>query len=135
MTRINCVPVTTLTNKHLMAEYKEITRPFTKMRKRIESGNLNFDIPSKYTLGAGHETFFFNKLRYVALRRKQLYVELLAREVKVSDQLFSDVQQDITDFFMHTPFWNNWQPTPDDMYKNMARLVHREFGGSLDDYK
>ena len=67
MTRINIVPVATLTNSHLLAEYKEITRPFNKVLARIEKHGLNnalkgVNIPDRYVLGTGHESFFFDKL-------------------------------------------------------------------------
>ena len=38
MTRINVVDVKTLHFKHLLAEYKEITRPFKKVRNRQKKG-------------------------------------------------------------------------------------------------
>lgn len=40
MTRINVVDVKTLHFKHLLAEYKEITRPLKKVRNRQKKGRL-----------------------------------------------------------------------------------------------
>jgi deoxyribonuclease (pyrimidine dimer) len=135
MTRINCVPVETLTDKHLLAEYKECTRPFNKVLKRIESGNLDYDKPEKYKMGNLHESFFFDKLYWLWKRRAYLYKECAQRGLKMDAEMFFGVQDTFVDKLQHTQFWNDWKPTPEDMYVNMARLVHREFGESLDDYK
>jgi deoxyribonuclease (pyrimidine dimer) len=135
MTRINCVPVETLTDKHLLAEYKECTRPFNKVLKRIESGNLDYDKPDKYVLGTGHEVYFYDKLYWLLQRRSGLFNELAARGFIVDYDKYSSLQELFVGKLQHTQFWNDWTPTPEDMYVNMARLVHREFGESLDDYK
>lgn len=135
MTRINCLPVEVLSDKHLMAEYKEITRPFGKMRKRIESGKLDFVGPEKYTMGDGHETFFFNKLKYLHLRYCELGLCLVRRGFNIDTDKFNLIVKDNYDTFSGTSFWNDWKPTPEDMYVNMARLAHREFGDRLDEFK
>ena len=55
MTRINVVPVEVLSDKHLIAEYKEITRPFKKVVNAVEKGKTinDFNIQDKYVLGKG----------------------------------------------------------------------------------
>jgi len=135
MTRINCVPVETLTDKHLLAEYKECTRPFNKVLKRIESGNLDYDKPEKYKMGTLHESFFFDKLFWLWKRRLSLYNECVQRGMNLNVETFSEIQTDFLTKLQHTQFWNDWKPTPEDMYVNMARLVHRHFGDNVDDYK
>ena len=126
MTRINCVPVETLTDKHLLAEYKEITRPFNKVIKRIEAGTMDSAvIPKKYCLGKGHETFFFNKLSWLCRRYYALYRELNNRDFNVNTQQFNEIKYGFYCFFKETSYWNDWQPTPEDMYLNMARLAKR----------
>lgn len=57
MTRINLIPVECLSDKHLIAEYKEITRPFGKVKARLEKEKSFDDIPKSFTLNKGHETF------------------------------------------------------------------------------
>ena len=54
-----------LSDQHLRSNLREITRPFKKVLKRIESGKGFLDIPDTYRLGKGHETFFFNKLDWL----------------------------------------------------------------------
>ena len=55
MTRINVIPVQELHNKHLLGEYKEITRVYaiTRKNQRDILGGRKV-IPSSYTLGTGH---------------------------------------------------------------------------------
>ena len=91
MIRINVVPVETLTDKHLLAEYKEITRPFNKVIKRIENGTINdVVIPPKYCLGKSHETFFFDKLGWLYQRYNDLHTELDSRGVNLNIDSFID---------------------------------------------
>jgi len=52
MTRINCVPVETLHQKHLVAEYKELPRTFNLVRKAIQRGEKP-DMSGSYTMGTG----------------------------------------------------------------------------------
>lgn len=138
MTRINCVPVECLTDKHLLAEYKEITRPFNKMLKRIDKhGYINavhdYEIPEKYTLGKGHETFFFNKLGWLFSRYKAIANELSNRGFNINWDQLDLICKDIKTRFaqekprglMISKYWKFWNPTPEDMYLNMARLSKR----------
>ena len=126
MTRINVVPVETLSNEHLLAEYKEITRPFNKVIKRIEAGTYkNVVIPAKYCLGKGHETFFFDKLRWLWFRYVNLYGELVNRGFNIDHDKFDRIKEDMFINTMHTIAWGDYTPTPDDMYLNMSRLVRR----------
>lgn len=125
MTRINVVPVETLTNKHLMVEYNEITRPFNKAKKRLLNRTFHkVKIPTKYCLGAGHETFFFDKLKYIAVRYVQLHYELNRRGYNLDHALFNSVCEDMNEFSTSRA-WNDYVPTPEDMYLNMARLCKR----------
>ncbi|QZI87634.1 deoxyribonuclease [Vibrio phage 6E35.1a] len=126
MTRINCVPVETLSDKHLLAEYKEISRPFNKVQKRIEADTMsNINVAEHYILGTGHETFFFDKLLYLHTRYVALIEELLHRDFNINVEQFEEISDWIVTTFEHTPYWNDWSPRPEDMYLNMARLVKR----------
>lgn len=127
MTRINVVPVECLTDKHLLAEYKEITRPFNKVIKRIEKGTMSkVTIPNNYCLGKGHETFFFNKLRWLHDRYLDIYKELkYSRGFNINDTVFTNIYNDLENKLSDTGYWNNYEPTPEDMYLNMARLAKR----------
>jgi deoxyribonuclease (pyrimidine dimer) len=130
MTRINCVPVSTLSDKHLLAEYREITRPFKKVSNRLEKYGIsetlaNLPHGDKYLLGRGHETFFFDKLEYLTKRYNKLAWELLNRGVNIDFQQYRHITMSHQSSFRNTPLWNDWEPTPEDMYLNMARLAKR----------
>ena len=71
MTRINVgIPPAELTDKHLLAEHREIKR----IPNCIAKGKYNMDgIPGKFKLGTGHVKFFYNKLLYLKNRYIILY--------------------------------------------------------------
>lgn len=85
MTRINCgIPPEELTDKHLLAEHREIKR----IPNVVKSGKANFkDIPDKFTLGKGHVKFFYNKLLYLKYRYLQIYEECINRGFNVTNYL------------------------------------------------
>ena len=83
MTRINVVPVEELTREHLQGEYHEITRVFTLARaaqNEVIRGSKK--LPLKFTLGAGHVLFFYNKLGWIADRYEQIADEMRKRGYK-----------------------------------------------------
>lgn len=126
MTRINLVEPSQLTDKHLIAEYKEITRPFGKMKKRLAAENPPTDIPPVYILGKGHETFFFDKLKWLYGRYQKLFNEMLRRGFWPDKGLYKAVCDDMYFSFHLTKYWNDYQPTPEEIYRNMARLANRQ---------
>lgn len=81
MTRINCVPPSELTGKHLVAEYREIGRVFALVRAAVKRKETIYDTrnPKAYTLGTGHVRFFYSRLRYVKRRFLSLVEEMEAR--------------------------------------------------------
>lgn len=137
VTRINCVPVETLSNAHAMAEYKEITRPFNKVAARLEKGQVVPTLNGDYRLGKGHETFFFNKLQYLHKRRAQLYFYLTDKlGYNLEYNKFITIQDDFERTFCDNPdLFKDWTPTANDMYINMARLCHRHFKTDLSEYR
>ncbi len=136
MTRINVVPVETLTDKHLMAEFREITRSFGKVRKRLESGVGLPNIPDKYLLGTGHESFFFNKLSWLHLRYTRLTHECIRRGFNLNIDNVASICDSMRDLIKSSEYEGLddvcWKPTPEEMYLNMARLCKRS---NLDNVK
>lgn len=127
MTRINLVDPSVLSSKHLMAEYRELPRIFTAVRKLIAQGKKPSDvnIPEKYVLGTGHVKFFYDKLNWLFDRYWALYYELEYREFKLNKGLFFSVTDGVTEL-RSTSFWySNYNPSPEEVYLNMARLVKR----------
>lgn len=130
MTRINVVPVYTLTDKHLLAEYKEITRPFNKVIDRIakygeKDALRGVEMPTQYVLGKGHESFFFDKLCWLFFRYNDLYEELLERNFNMDRDKYEEITRMLFTKLRNTPYWNSYQPTPEEMYLNFSRLVKR----------
>jgi deoxyribonuclease (pyrimidine dimer) len=82
MTRINVsIPPKELTNKHLIAEHREIKR----IPNIVASGRAVLkNIPDEFKLGTGHVKFFYNKLEYLRKRYEELYQECLNRNFKVT---------------------------------------------------
>jgi len=127
MTRINIVPVETLSNEHCLAEYKEITRPFNKVVKRMESGKGLPEIPKEYRLGSGHECYFFDKLEYLYERYNKLAEELIDRGYNIDMDKFTEVdaalKKIVVKYYDHVS--TKFVPSPEEMYLNMSRLVKR----------
>lgn len=87
MTRINVsIPPKELTNKHLIAEHRELKR----IPNVVAKGRCNLkNIPQKFTLGKGHVSFFYDKLGYLKERYVSLYDECIARGFNVQNYLTS----------------------------------------------
>lgn len=122
MTRINVVPVETLSRQHLIAEYREITRLPGNLRASLSRKSKPFsmsEISSQYLLGTGHVKFFFDKMQYLEKRFSQLTTEMLRRGYNPS---FTD-----TSIFSNCPiqFYNNYEPTTEAIALNMARIKER----------
>jgi len=83
MTRINCgIPVKELTDKHLIAEHREIIR----IPNAVKKGKFSLKgKPDYFCLGKGHVKFFYDKLGYLHKRYAKLYNECKVRGFKVQD--------------------------------------------------
>jgi len=126
MTRINCVPPTILTVKHLVAEYRELPRVFGLVRQAQEKGLVvsDIDIPSNYVLGKGHVKFFYNKLLYLLDRQISLINEMKSRGYNP----FHDKPDGLIEG-LDRMWLNNWLPNESDHAINMARLIERGHNG------
>ncbi len=113
MTRINCIPPQELTDKHLLAEYRELPRIFGLARP-------GDDIPDTYRMGAGHVKFFYNKLGYLKSRQQEIIAECLRRGF--------NIQHTSVDFDIPPELANDWQPTPEAMQINRERIRERISG-------
>jgi len=87
MTRINIgIPPKTLTDKHLMAEHREMKR----IPNVVGKGKYNLkNVPAQFTLGKGHVSFFYDKLGYLKERYIDVYTECKARGFNVQSYLSS----------------------------------------------
>lgn len=116
MTRINVgVNPKLLTDKHLLAEHREIIR----IPNMIRSGKAKIDhIPEQFTLGTGHVKFFYDKLQFLQKRYVSIYDECLLRGFNVQCYL---------DSFQEVPYklFNDYQPTERDIKLIMDRIKER----------
>ena len=83
MTRINTgYAVQLLTNKHLMAEHRELKR----IPNVVSRGRYNLKTaPKEFTLGKGHVSFFYDKLGYLKKRYIELYNECRSRGLNIQN--------------------------------------------------
>jgi hypothetical protein len=112
-----------LTDKHLIAEYRELPRIFTLVRRAVERGESINDArnPVEYVLGAGHCRFFYDKLGYLAFRHNFICFEMENRGFKNDLYLFwQDYQEDIP-----IVWWGDWLPTEAALRLNRARIAER----------
>lgn len=104
MTRINAfIPVEDLSNKHLIAEHREIKRIPNHVAKHFSKMSLT-KIPKQFTLNTGHVTFFFDKGKFTYERYVELYTECERRGFNVT-------------YFGHA--WSFYNSIPSQWYKDL----------------
>lgn len=113
MTRINCVPVATLTRAHLVAEYRELPRARHAWPRRTAP-----QIPATYRMGKGHVTFFYDKGLWLERRHRALVAEMQARGYVVNLPPL-----DLAHWPEHA--MNDWQPTAAAVAISEARIQER----------
>ena len=129
VTRINVVEPSTLTRQHLLAEYREIVRPFALVRNAQANGvnKINFHkkykVPSEYTLGAGHVVFHYDKLGYLLKRYNALQGELIKRGYNISPVPNSELVQGI-----RSEWFGDYVPTAKAIAINVERINKRLSG-------
>ena len=116
MTRINVgIHPTELTDKHLLAEHREIKR----IPNCIAKGKYNMEgIPEKFKLGKGHVKFFYNKLEYLFTRYVKLYLECKDRGFNV--QNYSKAWDNLPEELM-----NHYKPTYKDRLTIQERIYEK----------
>jgi len=82
MTRVNCgIPPAELTDKHLLAEHREIVR----IPNCVAKGRYSMKgQPKEFKLGTGHVKFFYDKLLYLFKRYQEIYQECVKRGFNVT---------------------------------------------------
>lgn len=114
MTRINCIPVKELTDKHLLAEYRELPR-ISALAWR--SSDALRAVPKNYVLGAGHVKFFYDKGEFLRRRfENEIVPEMQRRGFKTN----------FTQYRQHPDGLNNdWQPDDIAMEINRKRITEK----------
>ena len=129
MTRINCVPPSMLSDQHLLASWKEYPRIITAVEKLIEKGKTvdDVDIPEKYTFGAGHCKFFYDKLGTLYLSINDVYSAMRNRGMNPKESIMKSIHERMFKGNIDRSWRGIWVPDKQDIYINMARLVERNF--------
>ena len=123
MTRINLVPPSTLSGKHLVAEWRELPRVFSLAHKASMSNKPWTDKqPKNYLMGEGHVIFFYDKLGFLAERHAQLTKEMLSRGYKPT---FTGCLKEEWQGRISKGYWKGYVPTEEAVEINMQRIVER----------
>jgi len=121
MTRINLVQPKELSTKHLVAEYREITRLPKNLRIALNRKSKPFsleEIPKQYVLGKGHVKFFFDKMEFLKKRFESLVDEMLQRG-------YNPTYRDSTIFDCDSEYMNDYAPTQEALEINRSRINER----------
>jgi deoxyribonuclease (pyrimidine dimer) len=147
MTRINVgINPRYLTDTHLLAEHREIKRVnalvkalyMRSITHYLESPhgpipvfNFKIEIPSEFTLGKGHVTFFYDKWDYLTERYGVLYQECIKRGFNVTNysRLFMECKR------YYIPPKKPWLPRPVDRHLIISRVAERIMLGRMSTYK
>lgn len=122
MTRINVVTPQSLTDQHLMAEYRELTMVHASLRRSLKTKTVRevlSKIPKAYTLNTGHVTFFYDKLVFLRRRYEALIDELKTRGYDL------DPNRVIQDEDLPKEFFNDWVPDANALAVMKPRLQER----------
>lgn len=118
---MNLVPVTELSNQHLMREYRELPRIFSMVAKAIERGEEpGHKSPPRYTIGTGQTRFFYDKLTFIRNRQVKIVEEMKNRgwnPVAFADPMSVDHGID------HPGYWNDYQPSESEIQTSRWRLA------------
>ena len=112
MTRINLVPITELSDQHLVAEYREIFMVGPSLQRSLKSPNWNKTketLPKEFTLNKGHVKFFYNKGKYLYNRYLELIKEMKNRGMN-PDPLRKFKREQWPD-----ELFNDWIPSANDL--------------------
>lgn len=116
MTRINVVSPAELCDQHLLAEHRELTRIPNDIVKR--HGDVPLSSETAYLLGAGHVTFFRNKLKFLKERYDALHQECLARGFNVVYKWPDKASE-------YETLWQDYVVTDSDVLLNQKRIQER----------
>lgn len=121
MTRINAgIPPRLLSDKHLLAEHREIKRIPNHLKKHGYLGQPN-NPNLKFTLGKGHMLFFMDKGEYTHDRYCDIWRECGERGFNVTDYSLA------WDIYEGCPsLWNKWEPTAEAIQLIADRLRERD---------
>lgn len=118
MTRINLLSPSELADQHLLAEWRELPRIVTIVRNKIIQ-HKPIIVGVKYTMGAGHVRFFYNKLLFLSQRHQVLVAEALKRGFHLGyvDQIsLADIPK---------CYCQDYQPSQEDLQISLTRIYDK----------
>lgn len=131
MTRINIIAPNDLTNQHLFAEFRELPRVFTAVKKLYDNGKTLNDvagIPASYVLGNGHVKFFYARLTWLRNRFIELADECIKRNINIDMEKYQSILDSSKVLLSTYDIPDNvYVPTPEEKYMNMYRIACRQF--------
>lgn len=124
MTRVNVLDPELLTDQHLFAEYREITRIFALVKQACDKyphDKILAKIPPTYRLNTGHVLFFYDKLGFIEKRYFALRDEVVKRGFNVT------LKDDIVEFrqVIDPCFYQDFQPDRQAIAINIERIVEK----------
>jgi hypothetical protein len=126
MTRINAgILVSELTDKHLLAEHREIKRVCHRLSERCKSNKFS-DIPTPFHVVkpngviAFKELFWLDKGKYTYLRYLQLYEECKNRGFNVTN-----FGSNWRVYYNKPKYWNDYEPTIEQVQMIKDRITER----------
>lgn len=117
MTRINCIPVSLLTDQQLKGEYNEIPRMSSYLKKSYATGKP-LAIPLFYKMSTGHIKFFYDKGQFLKLRFAELKKEMRSRGYN------ADANWSLS-IFEYYGLMGDWEPDIDAITVNVERICER----------
>lgn len=118
MTRINLIPPEELTDKHLVAEYRELPR-IAKLAYNTFVKDPTFTPPPTYRLGKGHMKFFVDKGTWLNNRHNLLVREMLNRGYTVNFPTYPL-------HYHHETWRKDWEPSGPEISINLQRISDRK---------
>jgi deoxyribonuclease (pyrimidine dimer) len=122
MVRVNLVPVTELSNQHLLAERVELLM----LSRNLQKFKLT-TIPDKYCLGTGHQKFFMNKTRFLLTRFILIEEECVQRKFNITSK-YEEIRHNLINYNSKNANvieQTYWIPTEDEIKISRDRIQSR----------
>ena len=130
MTRINIIPVSELTDQHLIAEYREITMVPAALKRTLRSkiGLRKEKISKRFTLNTGHVYFFYDKGLYLNKRYDEIVSEMKLRGFN------PDPNRKFPKHVYPRYLYNDWMPSLDEQ-KIIRKRIEEKIAMKPDWYR
>lgn len=118
VTRINLVDPKVLSDQHLFAEWREMPRVATELRKRLVKGPFVQTLDS-YRMGTGHMLFFYDKMGFLEKRYRKI-----VRELKRRNYSFTEYEDNPFSGF-DEQYSKPYRPSIEEVNTSKKRLVEK----------